>query len=351
MKFRSLENDIEILEKGLPPKKDDGFLGGNLDPKEASLVILPVPWEATVSYGEGTAKAASSFKEASHQLDLENYHYIKPYKAGIAMLDYSKKIKKLSNVARKKAIKVIEALELGKEDKKALDFVNSASKYLNDYVYKKSMETIQNGQFVALVGGDHSTPYGQIKAINETTKEDFGILHIDAHHDLREAYEGFTHSHASIFYNVLKDCSKISKFVQVGIRDYSSEEAKRMEDLGQKGACLYDSAMQNQLASGKSLEEIFAPFINQLPNSVYLSVDIDGLEPLNCPNTGTPVPSGLRYGELEHLVFMVVKSGRKIIGFDLCEVGNSEWDLNVGARVLYQLCGAMLSSQGKIEFR
>ncbi|AXK48311.1 arginase [Aliarcobacter trophiarum LMG 25534] len=351
MKFRSLKEDIEILEKGLPPKKDDGFLGGKLDPKEASLIILPVPWEATVSYGEGTAKAASSFKEASHQLDLENYHYIKPYKAGITMLDYSKRIKKLSIVARKKAIKVIEALEISKEDKKSLAFVNEASKYLNDYVYKKSMETIENGKFAALVGGDHSTPYGQIKAINDSTKEDFGILHIDAHHDLREAYEGFTYSHASIFYNVLKDCSKVSKLVQIGIRDYSSEEAKRMTNLEKKGACLYDTDMQCQLASGKSLEDIFLPYIEQLPQNVYLSVDIDGLEPLNCPNTGTPVPSGLRYGELEHLIFMIVKSGKKIIGFDLCEVGDNEWDLNVGARVLYNLCGALLSSQGKIEFK
>src|SRR5574344_138134 len=124
-----------------------------------------------------------------------------------------------------------------------------------------------------------------------------------------------------------------------------------MIEYGQKGSCLYDTAMQSQLASGKSLEEVFSPYIEKLPQNVYLSIDIDGVEPLNCPNTGTPVPGGLRYGELEHLIFMLVKSGRKIIGFDLCEVGNSEWDLNVGARVLYQLCGALLVSQGKIEFR
>ncbi|MGE4444796.1 MAG: arginase family protein, partial [Candidatus Altimarinota bacterium] len=138
-----------------------------------------------------------------------------------------------------------------------------------------------------------------------------------------------------------------------GIRDYSKEEATRMIDYGVKGACLYDTLMQAQLASGKSLEEVFAPYINQLPQNVYLSIDIDGLEPLNCPNTGTPVPGGLRYGELEHLIFMIVKSGKNIIGFDLCEVGDSadSWDANVGSRVLYQLCGALLASQGKIEYK
>ena len=220
-------------------------------------------------------------------------------------------------------------------------------------MYEAALKRIKKDKFVAVVGGDHSCPLGLIKALDDTSKEDFGILHVDAHHDLREAYEGFTYSHASIFYNVLNECKNVSKLIQVGIRDYSKEEAQRMINLGDKGDCLYDTAMQAQIATGKSLEEVFTPYIEQLPKNVYISIDIDGLEPLNCPNTGTPVPGGLRYGELEHLIFMVVKSGRKIIGFDLVEVGDSKngWDANVGARVLYNLCGALLASQGKIEYR
>jgi agmatinase len=290
---------------------------------------------------------------SSHQLDVETFHYIKPYVAGIAMLETDKSLLKLSNKARKKALKVIDALENGKKNKKALKFVNEASDVLNNSVYKKSIEQINQGKFVAVVGGDHSSPLGLIKALNDTQAEPFGILHVDAHHDLRKAYEGFTYSHASIFYNAMNECEKISNLVQFGIRDYSSEEATRMKKYGQKGACLYDTDMQAQLASGKSLENVFAPYINHLPQNVYLSIDIDGLEPLNCPNTGTPVPSGLRYGELEHLIFMIVKSGRNIIGFDLCEVGDSldGWDANVGSRVLYQLCGALLASQGKIDYK
>ncbi|WP_198304735.1 agmatinase family protein [Arcobacter vandammei] len=353
MNYRNLEEEIKALELGLPPLENDGFIGGRLSPEDATLVLLPVPWEATVSFGEGTASAPEAIKLASHQLDVENYHYIKPYSAGISMLESDKNIKKLSSKARKKAIKVIEALENEKNDKKALKFVNEASKTLNSFVYEKSLEQIKNGKFVAVVGGDHSCPLGLIKALNDTLDEEFGILHVDAHHDLREAYEGFIYSHASIFYNVLNECDKVSRLVQVGIRDYSKEESQRMQNLGEKGACLYDTAMQSQLASGKSLEELFSFYIEKLPQNVYLSIDIDGLEPLNCPNTGTPVPSGLRYGELEHLIFMIVKSGRNIIGFDLCEVGTSNdgFDENVGARVLYNLCGALLASQGKIEFR
>ena len=353
MKYRNLKDDIKILELGLPPKKDDGFIGSKVDPKEASLVLIPVPWEATVSFGEGTATACDSIRTSSHQLDVETYHYIKPYTAGIAMLETDKSLLKLSNKARKKALKVIDALEKGTTAKKALKFVNESSVTLNNSVYEKAIEQIQKGKLVAVVGGDHSSPFGLIKALSDTQKESFGILHIDAHHDLRKAYEGFTYSHASIFYNVMNECQNVSNLVQVGIRDYSSEEATRMKEYGKRGACLYDTDMQAQLACGKALEEVYKPYVDQLPQNVYLSIDIDGLEPLNCPNTGTPVPGGLRYGELEHLIFMVIKSGKKIIGFDLCEVGDStdDWDANVGSRVLYQLCGAILASQGKIEYK
>ena len=353
MSYRTLEEEIKVLELGLPPMEGDDFIGGKLDPQEASLVLVPVPWEATVSFGQGTANAPDAMRISSHQLDVENFHYIKPYVAGIAMLKTDKHLLKLSHKARKKALKVIEALEEGKTNKKALKFVNEASATLNSSVYQKSFEQIQKGKFVAVVGGDHSSPLGLIKALNDTQTESFGILHVDAHHDLRKAYEGFTYSHASIFYNAMNECEKISNLVQVGITDYSNEEATRMKDYGTKGACLYDTDMQALLACGKSLEEVYAPYIEQLPQNVYLSIDIDGLEPLNCPNTGTPVPSGLRYRELEHLIFMIVKSGKNIIGFDLCEVGDSAegWDANVGSRVLYQLCGALLASQGKIEYK
>ncbi len=108
------------------------------------------------------------------------------------MLETDKSLHKLSNKARKKALKVIDALENGETNKKALKYVNEASNVLNSSVYEKSIEQIKKGKFVAVVGGDHSSPLGLIKALNDTQIEPFGILHVDAHHDLREAYEGFT---------------------------------------------------------------------------------------------------------------------------------------------------------------
>ncbi len=353
MKHRSLKEDIKVLEQALPPKRSDGFLGSNVSSDEASLVLLPAPFEATVSFGEGSANATDGIRVASHQLDLQNFYYQKPYAAGISMLKTDKNILKLSNKARKKALKVIEAIENGSSDDDALAFVNKASKTLNDFIYNESLKQLNKDRFVAVIGGDHSTPFGLIKALNDTQKESFGILHLDAHHDLREAYEGFTYSHASIFYNVLNECQNVSKLVQIGIRDYSKEESKRAKNMGERVACLYDSDMQSRLAGGQNLEDIFNSYIKTLPDLVYLSIDIDALEPSNCPNTGTPVPSGLRYAELEFLLALVVKSQKKIIGFDLCEVGTSKngWDENVGARVLYNLCGALLASQKKIALK
>mgnify|MGYP003509713877 CR=1 FL=1 len=357
MKYRSLTEEIKLLELGLPPKEDDGFIGGNLDPKEASLILIPVPWEATVSFGEGTSKAPDNIRLASHQLDVENYHYIKPYKAGISMLEVDKHILKLSNKTRKKALKVMEAIECGESCKKDLKYVNEVSKAINSHVYEAVLKRIKKDKFVAVVGGDHSCPLGLIKALDDTQKESFGILHVDAHHDLREAYEGFTYSHASIFYNVLNECKNVSKLIQIGIRDYSKEESQRMINLGDKGDCLYDTAMQAQIATGKSLEEVFTPYIEQLPKNVYISIDIDGLEPLNCPNTGTPVPGGFSFEQAAYLFSRLAETNKEIIGFDLVEVapGDDDWDGNVGARMLFHMCGAFAKSQkmnvgNKIKF-
>ncbi len=353
MAYRSLKDEIDVLEQGLPPLEDDGFIGGRLDPEEANLVLLPVPWEATVSFREGTANAPDAIRTTSHQLDVETYHYDRPYRGGIAMLETNSSWVSLNNHARKKALKVIEALESGSSDDDALADVNAASEQLRQEVYEASLGWLNNGKFVGLLGGDHSSPLGLIEALDQTLGQEFGILHVDAHHDLREAYEGFTYSHASIFYNVMERCPSVSQLIQIGIRDYSKEEADRVNTYADRARCLYDTQMQQLLAEGNSIEAIFTPLIDRLPKHVYLSIDIDGLEPANCPQTGTPVPGGLRYGELEYLIYMIVKSGRKIIGFDLCEVGISEdgWDENVGARVLYQLSGALLASQNIIPFK
>jgi len=173
--------------------------------------------------------------------------------------------------------------------------------------------------------------------------EEFGILQIDAHMDLREAYEGFKYSHASVFYNVIQ-LPSVSKLVQVGIRDFCDAE----HELSQNDSRIETHTMgmiREKKFEGTSWGTYVDQLIAALPEKVYISFDIDGLDPSFCPNTGTPVPGGLQFHEATYLIKKIVTSGKKIIGFDLSEVAGlgNEWDGNVGARILYKLCGAILS--------
>ncbi len=189
------------------------------------------------------------------------------------------------------------------------------------------------------MGGEHSTPLGLIEALNER-HESFGILQIDAHADLREAYEGFDQSHASIMYNVLESCPNMKRLVQVGIRDISPSEVNLIKESEGRIRTFLDWDIKQRAFEGMSWGEQVKNIIDTLPQKVYISFDIDGLNPGLCPNTGTPVPGGFSLEEINYLFFTLMDSGREIIGFDLNEVSpgeNDEWDANVGARALWNL--------------
>lgn len=179
---------------------------------------------------------------------------------------------------------------------------------------------------------------------------EYGILQIDAHADLRNAYEGFTYSHASIMFNALK-LPQVKKLVQVGIRDLCQGEAELVDQSNGRITTFYDYKIKNKLYEGNSWQKQCKKIIAQLPQKVYISFDIDGLDPKLCPATGTPVPGGFEFEEAVYLIKTLVQSGREIIGFDLCEVapGDSEWNGNVGARLLYKLCNWMAVSQGRLK--
>jgi agmatinase len=345
--FHPLSEVIAQLEAGLPPSPEAGFLGADLDLAEASLVLLPVPWEATTSYGGGTSAAPEAIISASHQLDLEDSFVDRPYRAGIACLPPDTQIKSANASARNDALKVIAALERGETEDAALQRVNSASAEVNDIVYQSAREQLTAGRLVGLIGGDHSSPLGLIRALAESV-EPFAILHFDAHQDLRLDYEGFTGSHASIFRNVMESVPTISKLVQVGIRDYSREEKAYAEQLGERCQIFYAAQLFRMQAEGISFATITETIIEQLPERVYISFDIDALDPPYCPSTGTPVPGGLSFAEACYILDQLGASGRTIVGFDLCEVtpgaDGDEWDANVGARLLYKLCGTLLHS-------
>jgi agmatinase len=201
-------------------------------------------------------------------------------------------------------------------------------------------------KIVGLVGGDHSTPLGFMEALAERYS-DFGILQFDAHCDLREAYEGFEYSHASIMYNALK-IPQVKKLVQVGIRDWCEAENEIINNSKGRVKTFFDYVMKRKMYEGESWRGICSEIISHLPRHIYISFDIDGLDPKLCPNTGTPVPGGLEFEQAVYLISQVAASGKKIIGFDLNEVapGDSEWNGNVGARLLYKMCNLTAVSNG-----
>jgi agmatinase len=228
---------------------------------------------------------------------------------------------------------------------KTLKDVNEGSIYLNNWVFEQTRVLMEKGKLVGLLGGDHSIPLGFMKAIGEKYQE-FGILQIDAHCDLREAYEGLNYSHASIMYNALKEIPAIERLVQVGIRDYSQGEWEYIRNSKHRVITYFDKDIKCRQFEGDSWKNIAEEIVSKLPEKVYISFDIDGLDRKLCPHTGTPVPGGFETEEVFYLLRKVMQSGRKIIGFDLCEVGvsDSDWNSNVGARVLFKLCNVLIAN-------
>jgi agmatinase len=328
--------------------RNAGIFGLDCGPEEAQIVLIPVQWELTVSYGRGTFLGPEAIKKASMQVDLYNHDYPSLWEKGIWMDEFPAELRTLHKKLRYDAEAVIAAIEDGTMDetwsvyKTLYKKISDGSELVNQWVQTRVKHWKAKGKIVGLVGGDHSTPYGYHAYLAETQTE-YGILTIDAHLDLRNAYEGFKYSHASIFYNVLS-FETVSRLVQVGIRDYCHEEMEYMSG-NKKTVVFFDRDIRKQQFEGKTWQYLVDEIIGQLPKKVYISVDIDGLDPILCPHTGTPVPGGLQFEELMYLLNRLKKSGKEIVGFDLCEVAPNptddadEWDGNVGARVLYQLCG------------
>jgi agmatinase len=325
---------------------DSGVFGLPHTPDEARVVLIPVPFEATTSYGGGTADGPRTLLEASKQVDLFDLDTGKPYEAGISMLEEPATIRNLNDRAKNLATPIIVAA--GRDERGSLPEINRLCAEMNGWVRETTAAWLARGKIVGTIGGDHSTPFGAIEAYAERFPG-MGVLHLDAHADLRAAYEGFEWSHASIMFNVVERLAKVSKLVQVGIRDFCEEEHQLIAGSNGRIVTHFDAALAEARFEGETWGQQVRRIVQDLPKDVYLSFDIDGLEPTLCPNTGTPVPGGLSFQMACALVAGVVKSGRRIVGFDLNEVApgpdGDEWDGNVGARLLYKMIGWTLKSQ------
>jgi agmatinase len=327
---------------------ESGIYGLPFAPEDSKVIVLPVPYEATTSYGGGTSKGPAAVFEASKQVDLFDHETGRPYAAGIAMLDIPKKVARWNNDAKKLAATVIDkGGVVDRATRNAAAKVNEYGERVNEWVYEQTASLLAEDKFVATLGGDHSVPFGAIQAHAEKYPG-LGILHLDAHADLRDAYEGFTWSHASIFNNVMRKLDGVGKLVQVGLRDLGQAERQMIDSSNGRIVAFYDAELAARKEEGTPFARIADEIVAALPNDVYLSWDIDGLDPTLCPGTGTPVPGGLSWNEAIGLLRAIQRSGKRIVGLDLCEVspGETEWDANVGARLLYKMIGyALLTNQ------
>jgi agmatinase len=147
-------------------------------------------------------------------------------------------------------------------------------------------------------------------------------------------------------YNVLNNIPGVTKLVQIGIRDYSRSEFDFISNSNHRIVTYFDKEIKERQYEGQTWAHIAEEMISHLPDKVYISFDIDGLDPKLCPHTGTPVHGGFETEQLFYLFRKIIRSGRRIIGFDLNEVGIStnEFDENVGARVLFKLCNILSAS-------
>jgi agmatinase len=329
--------------------RNGNYFGMPFTPDAAALVLVSVPWDVTSSYGRGSSTAPDAIIEASTQLDFHDPWAPGAWRRGIATLPIDYSILEHNAPLREDAAKIITALENGHDPQdhfllaRRLEKINAASAELNARVEAVTAPWLEKGKTVGLVGGDHSTPYGLIAAAARI-RGPIGVLHLDAHCDLRQAYEGFEHSHASVMYNVLKDVPGVERLVQVGIRDASEAEIAYAHShpriIQFTDADLAEARFRGETWTGQC-ERI----VKTLPERVYISFDVDFLSPELCPGTGTPVPGGASFNQAAWLLRSVVDSGRRIVGFDVCEVAPnpaSAIDAIVGARMLFKLCGQTL---------
>jgi agmatinase len=241
----------------------------------ARILVWPIAYEGTVSYGTGTGRGAEAIIDASRNMELYDEETdAEVYKLGIHTLAESVSVDPPERMMR--------------------------------LLYERARELVATGKFVAMIGGEHSVSAPVIRAHAERYP-DLSVLQVDAHADLRDQYDGTPHSHASIMARVTRDMRLPS--VQCGIRSISAEEARALDDLPTRIFWAKDIVGRTDW-----WEEAVAG----LTDNVYLTIDIDGLDPSLVAQTGTPEPGGLGWYETVGLIRTLARN-RRVVGMDLTE--------------------------------
>jgi agmatinase len=248
--------------------------------ENSKIVILPCPYEKTVSYGKGTVKGPAAILKASHYVEFFDEETEKEicFSHGIAAL-------------------------------KSLDFKKIHGKKALDYIYGNVKSLIDAGKFVVTLGGEHTISTAPIKAHFDSYPE-LSILHFDAHSDLREDYEGTKYSHACFAKRVAEFTTKIT---QVGIRAQCKKEFEFIRSSGIR--TYYAFQMRERGFEAPLIDEI----VNSLDKNVYITFDVDYFDPSIMPSTGTPEPNGFYWDETMRLL-KAVCAKRNLVGFDVVEL-------------------------------
>lgn len=289
---------MEILHN-LPPfnfcgidEKYSGF-------KNAKVVVLPVPYDSTTSYGVGARHGPQAIISASRNMELYDHEFdASPYEIGIHTLS-------------------------------ELEPSMAGPKETSERVQQVIKDILDAGKLPFMLGGEHSITAGAVKAVAEKFKN-FSVLQLDAHADMRDEYEETKYNHAC----AMRRAREITDVVQAGIRSLSAEEADYIKEKKVKNIFF---APQDPADFDAQIPKIVAA----LKDNVYITFDIDALDPAEVPSTGTPEPGGLRWHQALKLLHAVAEK-KKIIGMDLVELapipGNSAPDF-LAAKLAYKMVG------------
>lgn len=272
------------------------------DPESARFAIIPVPLERTVSYGSGTKNGPQAILEASNELE---------------------RICQIGDL-------VLEPCQLGVETQTPVD-CSGPLPLVMEMIGQRTAAAIASNKLPVVLGGEHSLTFGAVTGIQKALGRPIGLVQIDAHADLRMAYQGNEHSHASVMHLLAQEGVRLAQF---GVRALCRQEMQSRQD---NNVFHIDG---EALISG-NIHEVSLP--DDFPQDVYISFDVDGLDPSLMPATGTPVPGGLGYYQALHLVEHALE-GRNCVGLDVVELapdGNPAWDFTA-AQIVYRLMAATL---------
>jgi agmatinase len=277
------------------------FVFGGLEPplsdfKNATVLIWPVPFEKTVTYGRGTAEGPAAIIEASRNMEL-----------------YDEEIGG-------------ETCAIGIHTLQAMD-ADQDPEQMMPALQREAGRLMETRKFLCMLGGEHSISAPVVRAFREKFSK-LSVLQIDAHADLRDSYDGTPHSHASVMRRIVEVCPA----VQVGIRSLSIEEARAIPQLPTR--VFYAKDITGRMDWIESA-------VSELTDDVYLTIDIDGFDPSLAPATGTPEPGGLTWNEVLGLIRMLAAK-RNVVGMDLVELsgsGESNASSFLAAKLIYKTLG------------